>query len=225
MSSVFGGSKSKSSNQGYGQISQALGPTMGFAQQGGNAMSALLGGDATGFNKFKNATGFDFAAEQGSHGITGNAAARGLLRSGGTGKSLMDFGTKLQDQYAGNYLEKLLGLGNLGLGAAGAIGGAGQTSKSKSKPGIGGFLGSVAGGMAASDRRLKKDIKFIRTLPSGLNLYSYNYVDVDSPKIKKYMTRNHIGVMADEVKSLMPEALGPVIDGYMTVDYSKIGGV
>lgn len=220
MGGIFGGNKQKSSssNQAFGQISQALGPSMGFAQQGGNALAALLGGDSSGFDKYKAATGFDFAANEGSRGITGNAAARGLLRSGGTGKSLMDFGTKLQDQYAGNYLDKLLGLGNLGLGAGSVLANAGQTStsKGKSKSGLGGLLGTAASGIAASDPRLKKNVVKLYELDNGLGVYRYNYINDTGP---------YVGVMADEVKALMPHALGPVIDGYMTVDYSKIGAI
>jgi hypothetical protein len=105
----------------------------------------LLGGDTSGFQSYKDATGFDFMTEQGSRGITGNAAARGLLRSGATGKALANYGNQMQNQYAQNYINQLLGLGQLGLGAGGLLAQAGQTStstsKSRSKPGLGGLIG------------------------------------------------------------------------------------
>lgn len=218
MGSIFGGSKQKSSsaNQAFGQIRDTFTPVTGMAGTGADAMKALLSGDASGFNAFKAATGFDAAAEQGSRGVTGNAAARGLLRSGSTGKALQTFGQNLQNQYSSNYLDQLAKLAGIGLNAGGLIANAGQTStsKGKSKPGIGGFLGSVASGVAASDRRLKKNIIKLRELPDGLGVYSYKYINNTGP---------YVGVMADEVKELRPKALGPIIDGYATVDYSKIG--
>lgn len=224
MSSLFGGSKqtstSSSKNVAYDDIKNTFSPVAGYAGSGAADIMKLLGGDSSGFDKYKDATGFDFAAEQGSRGITGNAAARGLLRSGSTGQALVNYGNNIQQQSSGNYLDRLLGLSNLGLGAGGLITQAGQTSesksKSKSKPGIGGFLGQVAGGIAASDRRLKKNIEYVKTLDNGLNVYQYDYINGKGP---------YIGVMADEVKEVMPEALGPMIEGYMTVDYSKIGAL
>jgi hypothetical protein len=217
MSSIFGGSKqtSSSSNKAYDSINSSFSPLFGLAGQGADGIMKLLGGDSSGFDAYKNATGFDFAAEQGSRGITGNAAARGLLRSGSTGKALVGYGNDMQNQYAGNYMDRLLGVSGLGMDAGKLVAGAGQTStsKSKSKPGIGGFLGQIAGGAAASDRRLKKNIFKVGELPNGLNLYQYRYINDAGP---------YIGVMADEVELVQPEALGPVVDGYMTVDYDKI---
>lgn len=161
MSSIFGGSKQKSQststsgNKAYDTISNAYSPLLGYASQGAQGLSALLGGDASGFNAYKNATGFNGAAEQGSRGITGNAAAAGLLRSGSTSKALQAFGDTLQNNYANQYMQQLLGQANLGFQAGNLISGAGNystgqsTSKGSSKPGIGGFLGALASGAAA----------------------------------------------------------------------------
>lgn len=147
---IFGGKKSKSSSSdlAYPGLQSQLGSTVDYTKQGGDAISALLGGDASGFDAYKKATGFDFQGEQGSRGITGNMAARGLLRSGATGKSLMKFGEGLQDSYAQNYINDLLGFGKLGLGSAGVLSDAGKVSSGKAsdKPGIGGFLGQLAAG-------------------------------------------------------------------------------
>lgn len=141
---LFGGKKSKetsnSYNKSYDQINSTFSPLTGQAATGANALSALLSGDSSGFDKYKAATGFDASAEAGSRGITGNAAAAGLLRSGSTGKALEAYGTDLQNQYAQSYLSNLFNQANLGLGAGQLIAGAGQvsnsTSKSSEKPGI-----------------------------------------------------------------------------------------
>lgn len=63
-----------------------------------------------------------------------------------------------------------------------------------------------------SDRRLKRDIELVSTHPSGVSLYSFKYLHDDTPRI---------GVMADEVEKVKPEAVGER-DGFKTVDYSKL---
>lgn len=212
-SALFGGKGSKevSKNLAYGDISNAFKPALGYTTQGGDAISALLGGDASGFNKFKDATGFDWQAEQGSRGITNNAAASGLLRSGSTGKALVNFGNNIQNQFADSYLGKLLGLAGLGVQSGSVLGDAGkyQKSKSKEKPG----LLSFAPGVAASDRRLKTNIEKVGEYPDGLGQYEFDYI---------WGGTRQRGVMADEARVLRPEILGPQIAGYDTVDYSKL---
>lgn len=70
------------------------------------------------------------------------------------------------------------------------------------------------GGAAAmfSDRRLKRNIRKIGALANGLNLYSYTYL----------WGTFAIGVMADEVKKLIPDAVTKHESGFDMVDYSKI---
>lgn len=64
-----------------------------------------------------------------------------------------------------------------------------------------------------SDRRLKTDIQKIDQLPSGLNVYRFKYIwDEDV---------YHVGVMADEVEKIFPEAVGEMY-GFKTVDYGRI---
>ena len=77
MSSLFGGSKSKSTstsdNQAYGDIRNKFLPVTDYASSGADAISRLLGGDSTGFDNYKKATGFDFTQERGSRAITGKS--------------------------------------------------------------------------------------------------------------------------------------------------------
>ena len=75
------------------------------------------------------------------------------------------------------------------------------------------------GASAFSDRRLKTDVSQIDSLSNGLGVYRYRYVWEGQGQPE------HIGVMADEVARIMPEALGPVVMGFNTVDYSKLGGL
>lgn len=221
LSALFGGSSSKSSNTNNKLLTQSLTPALGYATQGGNALSSILfGGDASGFNKFKQNAGFDFAARQGTQGVMGNAAARGLLNSGSAGKAYVRYGEGLNQQYLDKYLERLMGFSDLGLKAGSVLSDAGKTSSSSENTGnLGKFIGSVAPKILPflSDRRTKQNIEKIGQLDNGLNVYEYEYIH------DKNKTR-YVGVMADEVKKIQPEALGPKYHGFDTVDYSKIEG-
>jgi hypothetical protein len=67
-----------------------------------------------------------------------------------------------------------------------------------------------------SDPRLKRGIEKIGALANGLGLYLYNYLwDGDR--------RPRVGVMADEVERIAPDALGPAFFGFRTVDYRRLG--
>lgn len=152
MGSVFGGSKSSStsSNKAYDYIKDTFSPVASYAGTGADAISKLLSGDASGFEGFKNATGFNNTLSRGLSSITGTGAARGMLRSGMTDKALGNYISGTQNQYYNDYLSQLGNLSQLGLGAGGLIGQTGQVtkSKSKSKPGMGGLIGGVLTGGA-----------------------------------------------------------------------------
>lgn len=157
MSAIFGGAKKQSTerseNRAFDSVNQAFSPLFGLAGSASDQIGALLGGDASGFNAYKDATGFDFLTEEGSRGITGNAAASGLLRSGSTGKALANYGNQMQNQYASQYMNQLLGLGNMGLQAGSLVTSAGQVSEAQSsgreKPGLGGLVGAGLARMGA----------------------------------------------------------------------------
>jgi hypothetical protein len=61
-----------------------------------------------------------------------------------------------------------------------------------------------------SDRRLKKDIKFLRLSPSGLKIYSFKYINGN---------KTYQGVMSDEIPQ---SAVKKDIDGFDLVDYSQL---
>lgn len=224
MSSLFGKRSTQtqsSTNVNRDIINNTFGGAAGATGNSVNAMQALLGGDPTGFRAFTDAIDLSGQAEYGSRGITGNAAARGLLRSGSTGRALVDYEQMLENQASSQYMQQLLGTGQLGISAGQLIAGVGDESKGMSKgakPGLGGFLGQVgagiaSGGITLSDQRLKTDITPVGKNPDGLTIYQFRYKG--EPGV-------YLGVMAQEVAEVKPEALGPTIDGYMTVDLSKV---
>jgi hypothetical protein len=68
--------------------------------------------------------------------------------------------------------------------------------------------------LMASDRRLKTDIKAVGVTDSGLTVYTYRY-KAGGPVM--------MGVMADEVAKLAPQAYAPgAANGFDAVDYSKL---
>lgn len=218
--SLFGGSKQQqtqtSSNQAFGELKNLLSGNIG---QGNSAMSQIaallgIGGDpaaaSSGYKNYLNSTGYNAMMDAGSKAITGNAAAKGLLNSGSTAKALTTFGQNLGKQSFNDYLGQLTGLGNYGLQSANTLAGAGQQSTgSSSGYSKGGIINSLF-----SDARLKQNIKLRRRTVDGVGVYSYEYRD--QPGV------THIGVLAQEIAVLRPEALGPMRDGFMTVRYDLL---
>lgn len=65
--------------------------------------------------------------------------------------------------------------------------------------------------MMPSDKRLKSKIKLVGVLPNGINWYSYEIFGAPQ-----------YGVLAQEVQTVMPEAVAEGTDGLLRVDYSKV---
>jgi hypothetical protein len=87
---------------------------------------------------------------------------------------------------------------------------------------LGGTLGAAAmmnPAVFASDIRLKENIKAVGYLPNGLPVYEYEF----KPEFKHIGGEGkHIGVMAQEVEKVMPEAVLEHPDGYKMVNYGAL---
>lgn len=90
----------------------------------------------------------------------------------------------------------------------------------------GGSMGSnegaamVASQMSASDRMVKENIVQVGAHPLGIGLYLFDY----KPEYcEEYGVGRQFGVMADEVETLMPEAVSVHPDGYKMVNYAMLG--
>jgi hypothetical protein len=77
----------------------------------------------------------------------------------------------------------------------------------------GGYRGGGRGGRR-SDFRLKHDITLLGYMPNGLGFYRFVY---------NGGSKAYVGVIAQEVRGVMPEAVFRGRDGYLRVDYDKIG--
>jgi len=101
--------------------------------------------------------------------------------------------------------------GGFGGGRGGGFGGGGRGG------GFGGGGrggGGRGGGGRRSDMRLKHDIVLLGRLDDGLGYYRFVYNGGHTA---------YVGVMAQEVQTVMPEAVTRGPDGYMRVFYDKLG--
>lgn len=212
-------------NQGVGAnnfIAQLLGLSPGGMAAGadrfGNAANGVAeaGGAEAGYEGYLSRAGFAPAMRQMGQNITGQGAAAGILNSGSTARRLQTSGAELNNQFFNNYLQQLGGVADRGQQAGGLIANAGQRSSSVgARPSTLGSIASTAGGIASifSDRRLKENIEKIGEHPDGLGIYNFSYIG--EGEILQ-------GVMADEVALLRPYALGPIVNGYATVNYEAL---
>jgi len=214
--------KSSSSNQAYGLVKDTYSPMLASGNKATNIIAGLLGagGDpaasSEAFENYKGQAGYAPALRELTRGITGVAAAKGLLNSGSFGKALLSRAGDLSSQYFGNFLQQLSGLSGLGLQAGNLISGSGSTSTSTGGgPSTLGSIASTIGGIASifSDRRTKCDIIHLTDFEDGLGVYSFRYHGDDERRI---------GVMADEVEAIRPWALGPTVGGFKTVRYDLL---
>jgi hypothetical protein len=78
----------------------------------------------------------------------------------------------------------------------------------------GGFHGGGRGGGRRSDIRLKHDVVLLGRLDDGLGYYRFAYNGSE---------KTYVGVIAQEVRSLRPDAVARDRDGYLRVFYSRLG--
>jgi hypothetical protein len=118
--------------------------------------------------------------------------------------------------------------GGFGGGRPGGFGGArgGGFGGGGMRGGGGGFRGGGGGGFRGgggrgggggrrrSDMRLKHDIVLLGRLNDGLGFYRFVYNGGHTA---------YVGVMAQEVLTVAPEAVSRDADGYMRVSYDRLG--
>jgi hypothetical protein len=75
--------------------------------------------------------------------------------------------------------------------------------------------GQQGGGQqTTSDIRLKRDIVEVGRLGNGIHLYHFRY---------NWADEEYVGVVAQEVTKVAPAAVSRGADGYLRVDYGKLG--
>ena len=136
-------------------------------------------------------------------------AARGKASLGGAGGAAARVSAG-----GGGGAAARVGAGGGGGGARMGGGGGGGGARMGGGGGGGRGGGGGGGGGRRSDINSKHDITLIGRLDNGLGFYRYSYIGSD---------KAYVGVMAQEVESVMPDAVVRGRDGYLRVFYDKLG--
>jgi hypothetical protein len=144
----------------------------------------------------------------GNRPAAANRAARG---GGGGGLNVSSGGAAIAASARGRASFASAGGGGFrgGGGGGGFHGGGGGGFRGG---GGGGFRGG--GGGRRSDLALKHDVVLLGYLDGGLGYYRFSYLGSD---------KAYVGVIAQEVQAVMPEAVTRGSDGYLRVYYDKLG--
>lgn len=221
-------SATNSANAQFAEAKAALNPFIQAGVSGLADLNALRANPSM----VSQLPGYLFELDQGTQAITRKAAASGFRGSGNVLFELQKFGQGLASKSYADEFSRRYGLAQLGQSAAASLSGAsvqtGNTigniansfGESSVKAGTAGLdqLTNIAGtatGIAfgLSDRRLKTDIEKVVSGKSGINIYSF--------KFKGHNCTN-IGVMADEVEKVLPEAVRTNSHGYKEVNYTLV---
>jgi len=135
----------------------------------------------------------------------GGARRDTAFSGGGSGGAARAQAARGRQSFAGSGASRFAGGG----GGARSFGGGGGFRGG----GGGGFRGGGGGGRR-SDIALKHDITLLGHLDNGLGFYRFSYNGSD---------RAYVGVMAQEVQQVMPQAVVRGRDGYLRVFYDKLG--
>ena len=146
-------------------------------------------------------------------GFTQGGSAGDVIRmaamQGGLAKAVQSVDTELQ---VASFKQQ----GTAYEGQAAAATGAAAAASASSGGGLLGALFSGAGGLFAlfSDDRLKENIELVEKRDEGINIYTFNFVGTGE---------RWRGVLAQEVQRFKPWCVEEMENGYLMVDYAKLG--
>jgi hypothetical protein len=162
------------------------------------------GGDGGGANRANAAD--RRAGNRGNAGTRASAGNRATASNQARGGGLNVSSSRAASAASARGRESFASMG----GGGGARGGGVRAS--------GGFHGGGGGGGRGGGRRsdlaLKHDIVLLGHLANGLGYYRFSYLG---------STKVYVGVIAQEAQSVMPGAVTRGDDGYLRVDYQKLG--
>jgi hypothetical protein len=140
----------------------------------------------------------------------------GGMRMGGANAAFANRGAMSRGGFGGGGRGGGFGGGGRGggFGGGGRGGGFGGGGRGGGGFGGGGRGGGGRGGGRRSDMRLKHDIVLLGRLNDGLGYYRFVYNGGQTA---------YVGVMAQEVRTVAPEAVTRSADGYMRVSYDRLG--
>jgi hypothetical protein len=183
----------------------------GVPGAGGGANRPNVGGGANrpsggaGANRPGAGGGANRPSAGGGPGAGGRSPGVAARPAGGGGGNALG---NIQSGRATN-LQSQRGRASVGGGGGGArVGGGGGGGR------VAGGGGGGRGGGRRSDIRLKHDVVLIGHLENGLGFYRFAYNGSE---------KAYVGVMAQEVQSVEPDAVVVGRDGYLRVFYDKLG--
>ncbi len=180
------------------------------ARNAAKMLGLQVSGDAANFGRggASNVLGFGNAA--GGNAMSGYQVAQGAVGAGNTGAAIPMSGYNLASNAYGQQMNTYM---------QGAI--SNEQYQAQNSAGIGSFLGSAVGAAAQvaplfmSDRRLKDVIERIGETKHGIPIYKFTFKSDPQKTV-------HVGVMADEVEKVLPNAVHSHPNGYKMVDYGAL---
>ena len=214
--------------QQIGQIGQTSGQLANLGAAGGNAAANLIFNTGQSLGGARTRVGEQLAAATGG---TSSALANLINNQGGQVSDVLGQGGSnianlitnagLQQSASGLDIAKLLA--GISSGAAQQVvslpGVPGIQQQQGILEGIGKAAGGIGTAIAASDIRLKQNIKRVGITPGGNNLYSWDWNKTGERLFGNQPTR---GVIAQEVQRVQPGAVITGEHGYLMVDYNKV---
>jgi hypothetical protein len=203
--------QAKLANQGVAPGTQAYENAM--RQQAQRENDLLLGATTQGFSVGSQANQQAFNQEMTKYNMPLNTLS--ALRSGSQVQN-PSFVNSAQQATTGG--ADILGAAQMGYNAQMGDFNAKQAAQQNFNQGLMGLAGA---GIMASDIRMKENIKQIHWLPNGLPVYEFEY----KPEFKDIAGHGKfVGVMAQEVELVQPEAVITNADGYKMVNYGALNG-
>jgi len=193
--------------QGAGQ---GLGQGAGAGQKGAGAGQKGAGAGQKGAGAGHKGAGAGAGAKGGGQGAHKGGGGGHRAAGAGGGNRAANIGGGGGMHRAG------AGVGGAGMHRAGGMGGAraGGGGAMRMGGGGGGRGGGGRGGGRRSDISVKHDIAFLGRLDNGLGFYRFSYNGSD---------KAYVGVMAQEVQFVRPDAVSRDRDGILRVRYDRLG--
>ena len=181
----------------------------GAGQKGGGNKAAKKGGGGQG-KSAQNRGGGNRAASKGGGGgnRSVNRGSQGAARSGNVSRG----GGGGMSRGGGGGMHRGGGGGMRMGGGGGMRGGGGGGMRMGGGGGRGG--GGRGGGGRRSDISVKHDISYLGRLDNGLGFYRFSY---------NGSRKAYVGVMAQEVQFVRPDAVSRDAQGILRVDYGRLG--
>jgi hypothetical protein len=194
---------------------QVLKPGSGGAAQRGNVADRAAAGRTNAGDRNRATAGRGTVGERGGKqqraNVAKNRPAGGAGRGGRDSALNVGSGRAAKAQSARGHAS----VGNRSFASAsGARPGGGVRAGGAPRAGGGGGGMRGGGGGRRSDILLKHDITLLGRLDNGLGFYRFVY---------NGGRKAYVGVMAQEVRTVMPEAVALGADGYLRVYYDKLG--